>query len=134
MENVSFSDQEKELKKVWQKNRKRAWMYQPGIGRQFCESAGQFLWRYRVERRMLTNQIEEAMADQLGAIIEKKVMKIPNDDFMGVGWRLLKRETESPGNIRFAKQGGRNGRTARFWALAMLPMSRNKNESSFRTN
>ncbi|MDR2778731.1 MAG: terminase family protein [Puniceicoccales bacterium] len=120
MHNVPFSEQEKRLQKFFEiKNLRRICIDQTGIGRQFFERASENFWKYRVEGVTFTNRTKEELAYRLREIFEKKLIKIPGDDFIRADLRSVRRETTFAGNVRFAGDRGKNGHADRFWALAL---------------
>jgi phage FluMu gp28-like protein len=120
MQNAPFAEQEKGLQKFFEiKNLKRICIDQTGIGRQFFERASENFWKHRVEGVTFTNRTKEELAYQLREIFEKKLIKIPGDDFIRADLRSVRRETTFAGNVRFAGDRGKNGHADRFWALAL---------------
>ncbi|MDR2603209.1 MAG: terminase family protein [Puniceicoccales bacterium] len=120
MQNSPFAEQEKRLQKFFEiKDLKRVCIDQTGIGRQFFERASENFRKYRVEGVTFTNRTKEELAYQLREIFEKKLIKIPGDNFIQADLRSVRRETTFAGNIRFAGDRGKNGHADRFWALAL---------------
>jgi phage FluMu gp28-like protein len=120
MGNAPFSAQERHLQKFFTlRGLRRVCIDQTGIGRQFCERAGEAFGTHRVEGITFTNGVKERLAYQLRTAFEDGTLRIPGDEFIRADLRSVRRETTFAGNVRFAGDRGRDGHADRFWALAL---------------
>ena len=120
LKNMPFAFQEAELEKFCKlPGLRRVCIDQTGIGRQFCERAGEKFGKYRIEGILFSNYIKEGLAYQLRELFENQTIRIPNDDFVRADIRAVKRETTFAGNFRFSSEHTNNGHADRFWALAL---------------